>query len=280
VNKRLLIRNFIAILFSGFAFVYASFAQQPSVKISTEAEIKEDIKLNVCKNNERLEAVKKLFQKMGAKDSETKVEKIKNVENLVVAKKGKTDETVIIGAHYDKTSDGCGAIDNWTGIVILANLYRTMKDFDTEKTYIFAAFGKEELGLLGSDEMARAIPKEKRSNYCTMVNFDSFGFTYPQVMKNISDSKLTDLAKEVSNELKIPFGQAAIEFASSDSESFRKQKIPAISIHGLSDKWQEYLHNSKDKIENVNPQSVYIGYRFALNFLAKIDASGCNAFRK
>jgi len=136
MNKRLLIRNFIAILFSGFAFVYASFAQQPSVKISTEAEITEDIKLNVCKNNERLEAVKKLFQKMGAKDSETKVEKIKNVENLVVAKKGKTDETVIIGAHYDKTSDGCGAIDNWTGIVILANLYRTMKDFDTEKTYI------------------------------------------------------------------------------------------------------------------------------------------------
>jgi Zn-dependent M28 family amino/carboxypeptidase len=217
---------------------------------------------------------------MGAADAEIKIEKVKNVENLIVTRKGKTSEIVIIGAHYDKTSDGCGVIDNWTGIVILANLYRTIKDFNTEKTYVFAAFGKEELGLLGSDEMARAIPKEKRADYCAMVNFDSFGFSYPQVMKNISDSKLADLAKEVSGELKIPFATAAIEFASSDSESFRKQKIPAISIHGLSDKWQEYLHGTKDKIENVNTESVYIGYRFGLNFLAKIDSNSCGAFRK
>ena len=260
--------------------VFSAFSQQQKVFISSENEIKEDLKLNVCKNEHRLEAVKKLFQKMGAKEADIKIEKIKTVENLVIAKKGKTDETVIIGAHYDKTNDGCGAIDNWTGIVIIANLFRTMKDFNTEKTYIFAAFGKEELGLLGSDEMARAIPKEKRTNYCAMVNFDSFGFTFPQVMRNISDSKLTDLAKEVSSELKIPFSNAVIEFASSDSESFRKQKIPAVSLHGLSDKWRDYLHDPNDKLENVNTQSVYIGYRHALNYLAKIDASSCNAFRK
>jgi Zn-dependent M28 family amino/carboxypeptidase len=155
-----------------------------------------------------------------------------------------------------------------------------MKDFNTNKTYVFAAFGKEELGLLGSDEIARSIPKEKRINYCAMANFDSFGFTFPQVMRNISDSKLTNLAKEVSSELKIPFSDASIEFTSSDSESFRRQKIPAVSIHGLSDKWRDYLHDSNDKLENVNTQSVYIGYRHALNYLAKIDASGCNAFRK
>jgi putative aminopeptidase FrvX len=262
-----------------FIFSINEFAQQ-KVKISTEEEIKENINLAPCKDNERLEAVKNLFLKMGANDSEIKIEKLKNVENLIVTKKGKTEETIVIGAHYDKVNSGCGAIDNWTGIVVLANLYRTMKDFTTQKTYVFAAFGKEELGLLGSDEMARAIPKEKRANYCAMINFDSFGFTYPQVMKNISDSKLIDLAKETSKELNIPFAQAAIEFASSDSESFRKQKIPAMSIHGLSNKWQEYLHGSKDKVENVNVQSVYIAYRYALNLLAKIDAKGCGDFRK
>lgn len=280
MNRHLKIKNFIALLFLVFSFVFTSHAQKTSVKISSEADIKDDLNLYACKNDERLEAVKKLFKKMGATDSEIKIEKVKNVENLVVTKKGKTEEIIIVGAHYDKTSDGCGVIDNWTGIVVLANLYRTIKDFNTEKTYVFAAFGKEELGLLGSDEMARAIPKEKRAGYCAMVNFDSFGFTYPQVMRNISDAKLADLAKQVSGELKLPFSSAAIEFASSDSESFRKQKIPAISIHGLNDKWQEYLHGSKDKLENVNTESVYIGYRFALNYLAKIDASACGAFRK
>jgi len=258
-----------------------SLAQKSAVKFSTEADIKEDLNSNVCKSSEeRLEAARQLFKKMGAADDEIKIEKIKDVENLVVTKKGKTSETVIVGGHYDKTNDGCGAIDNWTGIVIVANLYRTIKQFDTQKTYLFVGFGKEELGLLGSDEMARSIPKEKRADYCAMVNLDSFGFAFPQVMTNISDSKLTDLAKEVSTELKFPFGKAAIEFASSDSESFRNQKIPAISIHGLSDKWKDYLHSSKDKLENVNVQSVHVGYHHALRLMAKIEASGCAAFRK
>lgn len=275
---RLKIKNLLSILFITSCFTVSAAAQK--AKISTEAEVKEDINLNVCKNADRLEAAKNLFRKMGAADADIKIEKIKDVENLIIVRKGKSEETVVLGAHYDKVSDGCGAIDNWTGIVILANLYRTLKDFDTQKTYIFAAFGKEELGLLGSDEMARAIPREKRSNYCAMVNFDSFGFAYPQVMTNISDTKLIELAKEVSDELKIPFGQARIENASSDSDSFRKQKIPAISIHGLSNKWREYLHGTKDKVENINIQSVYIAYRYALNYLVKVDAKNCGDFRK
>ncbi len=262
-----------------FIFNAKGFPQQ-KINVSTEEEIKENINLAPCKDKERLEAVKNLFLKMGASDSEIKIEKLKSVENLIVTKKGETEEMIVIGAHYDKVNDGCGAIDNWTGIVILANLYRTMKDFTTQKTYVFAAFGKEELGLLGSGEMARAIPKEKRANYCAMVNFDSFGFNYPQVMTHISDSKLIDLAKENSKELNIPFAQAAIESASSDSESFRKQKIPAISIHGLSNNWKQYLHSSKDKIENVNVQSVYVAYRYALNLLTKMETKSCKDFRK
>lgn len=279
MNKYTHVKNLILALFL-LAVSTVVAAAQGGAKISTEAELKEDIAANVCKNDERLEAVKKLFKKMGAGEADIKVEKIKNTENVVVTKKGKTDETIIVGAHYDKVSDGCGAIDNWTGIVILANLYRTIKDFDTQKTYVFAAFGKEELGLIGSKDMAEAIPKEKREQYCAMVNFDSFGFTYPQAMTNISDSKLIDLAKETSKEMKLPFANAAIDNASSDSESFRKQKIPAITIHGMAANWQEYLHGSRDRVENVNSQSVFIGYRYALTYLAKIEAKGCADFRK
>lgn len=263
-----------------FVFVFICAASAQTAKVATENEITEDVKAVVCKNDDRLASVKKLFSKMGATDEEIKIEKIKDVENLVVVKKGKTNETVVIGAHYDKTSDGCGVIDNWTGIVIVANIYRTMRDLDTQKTYVFAAFGKEEIGLLGSKEMSRAIPKEKRAEYCAMVNFDTFGLAYPQVMTNISDEKLTNLAKETSDEMKLPFSKAAIEGASSDSESFRSQKIPAISIHGMNDKWQQYLHSSKDKVENVNMKSVYIGYRYGLNYLVKIEAKGCVDFRK
>jgi len=171
-------------------------------------------------------------------------------------------------------------IDNWSGIVILANIYRSMKDLTTQKTYKFVGFDKEELGLLGSGAMAKEIPEDQRANYCAMVNFDSFGFSYPQAMRNISSVLLLNLAEEVSGEMKIPFAKAPVEFASSDSESFRIREIPAISFHGLDDTWQNYLHKPDDKLSKVNMQSVYIGYRHGLVFLAKIDNKPCNAFRK
>ena len=163
--------------------------------------------------------------------------------------------------------------------MILAHLYRTMKDLTTNKNYLFVAFGKEELGLIGSDAMADAIPKESRKNYCAMVNFDSFGMAYPQALRNISDEPLIKLAKETSKEMNIPFADAGIDFASSDSQSFRRKKIPAIGLHGLNNKWTDFLHSRADKVANVNTQSVYVGYRHGLVFLSKIEQRPCDSFR-
>jgi Zn-dependent M28 family amino/carboxypeptidase len=256
-------------------------AQTPKIKFSTQEEIKADMELAPCKGRkERREEVRKLFLKMGAPESAIAIEKFGEVENVVVTKKGKTDETIVVGAHFDKTMDGCGAIDNWSGIVIIAHLYRMMDQFTTQKTYKFVAFDKEEAGLLGSNAMAQEIPKEKRAGYCAMVNFDSFGFSYPQALRNISSEPLLALAKEVSEEMKLPYSQAAIEFASGDSESFRIRDIPAISFHGLDDKWQNYLHTSNDKISKINMQSVFIGYSQGIIFLSKLEQKPCDAFRK
>ncbi|MGI8670003.1 MAG: M28 family metallopeptidase [Aridibacter sp.] len=260
---------------------FTVFAQESgTAKIATEDEIKSDIAKVKCKNSERLESVKELFREKGVKDEEIIVEDDDGVKNFIVVKKGKTDETIIVGAHYDEIGGGCGAIDNWTGIVIVANLYQTIKDFTTNKTYKFVAFDEEEKGLIGSRIMAKAIPKEDRAKYCSMVNFDSFGLTYPQATRNNSNKKLLELAEDMAKQMKMPFGKAAIANADSDSTSFQNVKIPAISFHGLNDKWQDYLHSHRDKVTNVNPTSVYFGYRFGLNFLAKLEAESCDAFRK
>jgi hypothetical protein len=153
-------------LLLGISLVGAVAAQQKVPRISTEAELTEDLNLGPCKNSERLEAVKKLFLRMGAAEADIKAEKVKDIQNVYVTRNGKTAQTVVIGAHYDKVSSGCGIIDNWSGIVILAHLFRTLADSDIQKTYIFAAFDREEEGLKGSAAMVKAIPKEERSGYC------------------------------------------------------------------------------------------------------------------
>lgn len=254
--------------------------KQKDNSLATIEDIKEDLKTAPCEDVDRLDAVKTVFKKMGASDEDLKVQAFDEGENLIITKKGKTDETVIIGAHFDKTSKGCGVIDNWSGIVIIANLYRRINSITPNKTYKFVAFGEEEKGLIGSKAFANSIPKDERKNHCAMINFDSFGFTYPQALGNASDESLIKIAKETSEDLEFKFGSQEVVGANSDSASFREIDVPAITFHGLSNNWKDYLHQDKDQQNNLKPESVYAGYIFSLKFLAQIDQADCGAFRQ
>jgi hypothetical protein len=257
----------------------ATAAQQPGFKISTPEAIKAEFNSVPCKNEERMAAVKALFERMGATESDETVEKYKNVENFVVRKPGASPETIIIGAHYDKVTDGCGAIDNWTGIVAVAHVFSAVRQVPLQKTVLFVAFGNEEKGLVGSKAMSGAIDKNQLAQYCAMINIDSLGLTGPQVLDNVSSKKLTQVTQELAKEMKIQFSHASVEAADADSSSFVARKIPALTIHGLNNDWQYILHSRNDQISKVNPVSVYLGYRLALALLIRIDSSACAAYR-
>ncbi len=252
--------------------------QPETIHIATEEDVKKDVEKVVCKNKERLESVKQLFVDNGFDKSQLKVIDYGHTKNLELVLPGKSEESVVVGAHYDLVNS-CGVIDNWTGVVILAKLARTINSTTTDKTFRFVAFGSEEKGLIGSTAYVNEIPKEDTDKYCSMVNFDSFGFDYPQVMRNASSSKLIKLAKETSKAMKFPFGAATIPNATTDSASFKVKKIPALALHGLNGRWQEYLHTRRDNIKNVNFQSVYLAYRYGIPLLAAIDGKPCDAYR-
>jgi Zn-dependent M28 family amino/carboxypeptidase len=254
-------------------------AQQDKLRISTTEELAAEFAAVPCKDRDRQNAVKALFQKMGASESAIAVESFKNVENVVLIKKGKTAERIVIGAHYDKVSAGCGAVDNWTGIVALAHLYRSLKDVPGEKTLVFVAFGKEEIGLVGSRAMVEAISKEQLGQYCSMINIDSLGLAIPQLAKNMSGGKLDTLAIEVAKAMEMPFSHGYISGGDSDSSSFAAKKIPAITITGLSEDWPKILHSDKDQSPKIIDLSVYLGYRLALAMILRLDQSSCNAYR-
>ena len=266
-------------IFTALIFCLQVSAQSALPTLSTEDEIRSDLMLAPCESKQRAEAVIKLFQKMGASDSEITSEEIKGVRNILITKAGNENETIIVGAHYDKTAAGCGAIDNWTGIVIIAHLYRVLRTANTHKNYLFVAFDKEESGLIGSATMARSIPKENRSSYCAMVNVDSFGLAQPFALENASSAKLMALAKTSAASLQLPFYTARIDAGTSDSGSFIAGKIPGITLSGLSQDWQKVLHSRQDQAAKVNPGSVYLGYRLALLMWSQIDAQPCAAFR-
>ena len=246
--------------------------------ISTPEEIAQDIGSVPCKDNERLIAAKALFVRLGAQ-TDISVEKLDGIENLVIRKTGRSQETIIVGAHYDKVPDGCGAIDNWSGIVALAHIYKGFKDITPEKTLIFVAFGKEEKGLLGSKAMVKTIKKEEIEQYCAMVNIDSLGMAAPQAPENLSSKLLVNRVAELAKQMKIPFSKVSIN-GDADSSSFIGKKIPAITISALGDGWEKILHSSKDQLSVVNKVSVYVGYRLALALVADLCDLPCSVGRK
>ncbi len=274
-------KTFFIFTFTLF-LTFSIFGQQANSIVSTQADLTESVKLAPCESKERLAAVKKLFAQTGAKDEEIIIETFNKdkIKNVVVKRKGKTDETVIVGAHYDKSDAGCGAIDNWTGVSMIAHIYKTLSQMETEKSYIFVAFDQEEKGLLGSDAMARAIPKESRSQYCAMVNIDSFGFSAPFSLQQATNSKMVKIAKVVAEEGKLKFADVTIPGANSDSSSFNQIKIPAITFSGLDNNWQKYLHSKNDQLERINMDSVYLGYRFVLAFISKLETAKCSEINK
>jgi Iap family predicted aminopeptidase len=276
---KLLSTVFCLLLVPSPSWGVASGRHDAPLNLSTPEQFKEEFAAVPCKDEDRLAAARALFEKMGAPAGSVSVEKYKGVENLVVRKPGASDETVIVGAHYDKVSAGCGAVDNWSGVVAVAHLYRTLKDTPLKKTILFVAFGKEEQGLVGSRAMAEAIEKEQLPRYCAALNIDSLGLAQPQTLDNASDRKLIALAADTAKELKMPFARAGIEGADSDSSSFRRRKIPAVTIHGLSDRFASVIHGGNDKAAKVNEASVYLGYRLALSMLARISESPCDAYR-
>jgi len=232
-----------------------------------------------CDDTARQAGVRALLEAAGAPASAITVDAHDDVENLVLVKPGSSAEKIVIGAHYDKVLEGCGAIDNWTGQVAMAQLYRTLRDIPLKKTLVFVAFGREEKGLIGSRAMTRGIDATEAAGYCAMINIDSLGLAQPQVADNMSSKPLACFAGELAKELEIPFAHASIGRANSDSSSFVAKGIPAVTIHGLNNDWTKLLHSRRDQADRINAASVYLGYRLALAMVVRLDQAACAAYR-
>lgn len=264
-------------LFVAFA-VPASACLAQSAPFSSPDAIRSDLALAPCDNKVRLEAVKALFLRAGATEADLSIVRPKKTDNLVVQIPGREPGKIIFGAHYDKASSGCGAIDNWSGVVIIAHIYAALRSASPAKTFIFAAFGKEEKGLIGSRDMANAIPKDQRKDYCAMVNIDSFGLGAPQTLESASSSKVEKLVRSLAKETGMTYASDSGP-GSSDSASFKDKHIPAVTLEGLTNEYSTVLHSPKDTFQKVNLGSVWFGYRLALLLAQRLDSCDCAQFR-
>lgn len=90
-------------------------------------------------------------------------EKSNSSQNILITKKGESEKTIIVGAHYDSAGTH-GVDDNGSGVsVALENALR-MVNTPTYYTIQYVFFGSEEPGMYGSRAYVESLSEKEREN--------------------------------------------------------------------------------------------------------------------
>lgn len=92
--------------------------------------------------------------------------------NIIAVLKGKSEQEIIVGAHYDSVDVGKGYIDNASGVGLLLATAKRLKESLPPFTIRFIAFGAEEIGLFGSRHYATNMSDIEVANTIGVVNLD------------------------------------------------------------------------------------------------------------
>lgn len=99
-------------------------------------------------------------------------EKSNSSQNILITKKGESEKTIIVGAHYDSAGTH-GVDDNGSGVsVALENALR-MVNTPTYYTIQYVFFGSEEPGMYGSRAYVESLSENERENIILMINIDT-----------------------------------------------------------------------------------------------------------
>lgn len=87
---------------------------------------------------------------------------------------GRTDRTVMAGAHLDSVLEGPGINDNGSGSVAILETALQMAELGIEPTnrVRFAFWGAEEAGLIGSTLYVNSLSKREQKDIALYLNFD------------------------------------------------------------------------------------------------------------
>lgn len=174
------------------------------------------------------------------------------------------NEFIVVGAHLDHCGMWPqltpGADDNASGSIAVLTIARALatSKYQPKRSVLFALFGGEEMGLMGSNYFVGHIPEKiKKINF--MFNLDMVGAgagvfvfrleNYPEMEKIIMETprKLNLNCPITGNKI------TEKERGSSDYAPFVGKRIPAVSISSAGSRHMGY-HKADDTIYWITPK--------------------------
>src|SRR5699024_11047638 len=119
------------------------------------------------------------------------------------------EKILVVGGHYDSV-EGPGADDNATGVAGMLELARALRDTPLPVTVRFTSWSYEEVGLVGSKEMAEQA-KADGDDIVGAVAYDMIGFTKGGIdpLTGLPHDYLAMVADPTSADMARAFGASA-----------------------------------------------------------------------
>lgn len=219
----------------------------------------------------------------------------RTVRNVLGFIPGKTEEIIILGAHYDHLGLGSngslaadlkgqihnGADDNASGTAGLLQLAEEFATGSPRRGLLFIAFAGEELGLLGSRYYVEhpTIPLE---DTMAMLNMDMIGRSDGDLLIGGvgTASEFRTLLDEIQETSSLEFSYSDSLRGSSDHLSFVSKRIPVLfffsglhrDYHRPSDDWErikvaatreiiDVVHRTVDELEAFQEPLAFVEVR-------------------
>lgn len=221
-------------------------------------------------------------------------EEERTTHNILAVLPGKDkqlkNEYIVVGSHYDHLGMGGkgsgsrrpdtlavhpGADDNASGDAVVLELARHFKKVRSPRSIIFAFFGAEEQGLVGSkyfvewmkteDENRKNLPSDIKG-IVAMVNLDMVGRMRDDAMSVAgtgTSSSFKALAENVGKQTNLKISCTADGYGASDQASFVAADIPVLFL--TTGGHMEY-HTPFDKPHTLN----YDGMQQTLDYAKEL----------
>lgn len=201
--------------------------------------------------------------------------------NLVSYIKGKTDDVIVISAHYDhigviKNEVYNGADDNASGVGALLSFAKYFKEHQPNYTMVFALFDAEEAGLQGAKAFVAtppvALDKIKLNINMDMISHNDKGelyavgtFKYPELKRYLVTNNPNIKLLLGHDDPKLGHDDWTNQ---SDQGAFNAKNIPFIYF-GVEDHVD--YHKATDEFKNINQEFYVNAVSVILEVLLNID---------
>ena len=239
------------------------------------ALIQERLEMVKPKLADRKSTLESLFETAGCADPQLSHQPVHGVKdpNIICTLKGEGPGAIVVGGHYDFITKGTGAVDDWSGSVLLPSLYQSLKAKPRRHNFVFVGFTDEEQGLVGSKKFVAALDAGDRGNIRAMINLECLGMTPPKVWASRADKRLLGAYAHVASALHIEAAGSNVDkIGDDDSHPFLDAGIPVLTIHSVTTATLPVLHSRADNLKAIHADYYYDSYRLAVVYLAYLDS--------